>query len=282
MTAQSEHPSVWDDRSMDPSSVMLTDKVAVVTGAAQGIGQAIALTYARFGADLAICDRNAQGMAETAAAITEIGRHCVTGELDVRDEHAVPVWIDRVVNEYGRIDVLVNNAGGGFWSPFVDVSSKGELALIRENFTSVALFTRQCVPHMTNGGSIVNITSIEAHRAGPGFAVYSAMKAAVANLSKSLSMEFGAQRIRVNCIAPDVIPTPGDAGLADDSDALGLNSVALASWPETGSPFDCAGAAVFLASDLSRFVTGSTVHVDGGNLAAGGWKVYADRAGFTL
>ncbi|MCB0995022.1 MAG: SDR family oxidoreductase [Acidimicrobiales bacterium] len=282
MTAESEQPSVWTDRTLDPSAVLLTDRVAVVTGAAQGIGQAIALTFARFGADLAICDRNADGLAETAAQIQALGRHVVTGELDVRDEHAVPIWIERVATEYGRIDVLVNNAGGGFWSPFMEVNTKGELALIRENFTSVTLFTRQCVPHMGQGSSIINITSIEAHRAGPGFAVYSAMKAAVANLTKSLSMELGARKIRVNCIAPDVIPTPGDSGLADDSGALGLDSVAISSSPETGSVFDCAGAAVFLAGDLSRFVSGSTVHVDGGNWAAGGWKVNADRAGFTL
>jgi NAD(P)-dependent dehydrogenase (short-subunit alcohol dehydrogenase family) len=128
---------------------------------------------------------------------------------------------------------------------------------------------------MTAGGSIINITSIEAHRAGPGFAIYSAMKAAVANLTQSLSMELAPRRIRVNCIAPDAIPTEGDAGLGADSGAL-TPGFQQTSWPETGSVLDCAAAAVFLASDLARFITGSTIHLDGGNLAAAGWKVRDD------
>src|SRR5581483_12216899 len=108
--------------------------------------------------------------------------------------------------------------------------------------------------------SIINITSIEAHRAAPGFAVYSAMKAAVANLTQSLALELGAKQIRVNCIAPDVIPTPGLPDLGDVAARMAL--------PVPGTPDDVAGAAVFLATDLSRFVTGTTIHVDGGNLAA--------------
>jgi NAD(P)-dependent dehydrogenase (short-subunit alcohol dehydrogenase family) len=119
---------------------------------------------------------------------------------------------------------------------------------------------------MRDGGSIVNVTSIEAHRAGPGYAVYSAMKAAVENLTKSLALELGDRSIRVNCIAPDVIPTPG---IGDVPVKTPL--------PVAGHVDDVAGAAVFLGSDLSRFVTGTTLHVDGGNLAAGGWV--RDRAG---
>ena len=114
---------------------------------------------------------------------------------------------------------------------------------------------------MGAGGSIINVTSIEAHRAGPGYAIYAAMKAALANLSQSLALELGARGIRVNCIAPDVIPTPG---IGDD-----LPPTPLA---RRGHPDDVAGAAVFLASELSRFVTGTTLHVDGGNRAAGGWR----------
>jgi 3-oxoacyl-[acyl-carrier protein] reductase len=183
------------------------------------------------------------------------------------------------VARHGSVHVLVNNAGGGFWSPFDDVNAKGELALVRENFLSVTSFIRATVPHMPPGSSIINVTSIEAHRAGPGFAIYSAMKAAVANLSKSLALE--PRRIRINCIAPDVIPTPGDEGLGNDSGALELAGVETQPWPETGHPDDCAGVAVFLATDLSRFVTGSSVHLDGGTWAAGGWKAKTG-GGFTL
>src|SRR5207237_481194 len=97
---------------------------------------------------------------------------------------------------------------------------------------SVTLFIRACVPHMTNGGAIVNVTSVEAHRAGPGFAIYSAMKAGVSNLSKSLSMELASKRIRVNCVAHDVIPTPGDSVLGETSGAL--SAAAVSARPLTG------------------------------------------------
>jgi 3-oxoacyl-[acyl-carrier protein] reductase len=257
--------------SLGPDTARLTDRVAVVTGAAQGIGEATALALARFGAHLAICDRDDAGLAETALAIEGLGREVVTGVLDVRDAGAVDEFIAAVEARFGHVDILVNNAGGGFWAPFLDVSPKGQTALVDENFTSVTTFIRACVPLM-RGGSIVNVTSIEAHRAGPGFAVYSAMKAAVENLSRTLAVELADERIRVNCVAPDVIPTPGDEGLAEEAQVLADRDWGASIWPEPATPDDCAAAIVFLAGDLARFVTGSTVHPDGGNLAASGWK----------
>jgi NAD(P)-dependent dehydrogenase (short-subunit alcohol dehydrogenase family) len=244
--------------SISPESVLLTDRVAVVTGAAQGIGAAIAVAFARFGADLAICDRESDGLATTAREIEATGRTASTAVLDVRDADAVRDWIAGLE----QVHVLVNNAGGGFRAGFVDVNDKGQDALVRENFTSVTNFVRACVPLMPDDGSasIVNITSIEAHRGAPGFAVYSAMKAAVANLTMSLALELGERHIRINCVAPDVIPTPG-IGEVDVKTPL----------PFAGHVDDVAGAALYLASDLSRFVTGTTLHVDGGNLAAAGW-----------
>ncbi|MEL7210883.1 MAG: SDR family oxidoreductase, partial [Actinomycetota bacterium] len=198
-----------------PEGMLLTDRVAVVTGAAQGIGEAVAVALARFGADVAICDRDEAGLADTVDEVEHAGRGALAGVLDVRDHEAVTRWLEEVDDRHGRVDILVNNAGGGFHSPFLDVSPKGQTALVDENFTSVTHFVRGCVPLMgERGGSIVNITSIEAHRAGPGFAVYSAMKAAVENLSRSLAVELAERRIRVNCISPDMIPTPGDDGLS--------------------------------------------------------------------
>jgi len=124
---------------------------------------------------------------------------------------------------------------------------------------------------------------IEAFRAGPGFGIYSAMKAAVENLTKTLALELADQRIRVNTIAPDVIPTPGDAGLVDTSGASSENEHGFTQpWPDSGSTWDCAGAALFLASDLSRFVTGSTIHVDGGTHAASGWRRSEDGSRWVL
>jgi len=246
-----------------PESVLLTGRRAVVTGAAQGIGAAIATTFARFGADLAICDRDADGLAQTTEEIIANGRHVHTELLDVRDGDAVREWIGAL----DAVDVLVNNAGGGFEAVFTDVSVKGEDALIRENFVSVTHCIRACVEKMPEqGGSIVNITSIEAHRAAPGYAVYSAMKAAVVNLTKTLALELGDRRIRVNCIAPDVIPTPGIGGDLPVRTPL----------PYAGHVDDVAAAALYLASDWARFVTGTTINVDGGNLAAGGWSRAAD------
>lgn len=244
---------------LTPASALLTDRLVLVTGAAQGIGAAVAGACARFGADVAICDRDADGLARAAADVEAAGRNAATAVLDVRDGDAVREWVATLAG----VDVLVNNAGGGFRAAFLDVNDKGQDSLIRENFTSVTNFVRAAVPRMPADGraSIVNITSIEAHRAGPGFAIYSAMKAALVNLTKSLALELGDRRIRVNCIAPDVIPTPGIGGDLPVKTPL----------PIAGHVDDVAGAVIYLASDLSRFVTGTTIHVDGGNLAAGGW-----------
>jgi 3-oxoacyl-[acyl-carrier protein] reductase len=273
-------PSIWKDRRFGPESLQLTGRVSVVTGAARGLGRATALALARFGSDVAICDRDEEGLAICRAEIEKLGRRCHFAVLDVREEDGVRDFLGRAKDELGSIDVLVNNAGGGFWSPFLEVKPKGEEALIRENFASVTACIRHGVPHMNPGASIINITSIEAHRAGPGFAIYSAMKAAVANLTRTLSMELGSRKIRINCVAPDMIRTPGDEVLSGDADPM-LQGVESASWPEAGHPDDCAAAVVFLAGDGARFISGSTIHLDGGNWAAGGWKVRED-GGFAL
>jgi NAD(P)-dependent dehydrogenase (short-subunit alcohol dehydrogenase family) len=257
----------------DASAFLLTDKVAVVTGAAQGIGRAIALAFARSGAAVAMCDRDEEGLDSVSNQVVAAGRRALTSVMDVRDPAAVEAFVGSVAATLGRVDVLVNNAGGGFARAFVDVSPNGEDALVRENFTSVTSFIRQVVPLMpaagdgrAGGGSIINITSIEAHRAGPDYAVYSAMKAAVANLTKSLALELGARHVRVNAIAPDVIPTPG----------IGAEMPVTTPLPYAGHVDDVAAAALYLASAASSFVTGTTIHVDGGNGAAGGWHRQAD------
>ena len=253
--------------TLTPDSVRLDGTVAIVTGAAVGIGRASALALAAFGADVAVCDRDEANLSTCIDEIEALDRRAFAGVLDVRDSEQVRAWVELIAERFGRVDVVVNNAGGGFFSDFLDVSEKGQDALMRENFGSVTNLVRAAVPHMpASGGSIINITSIEAHRAAPGFAVYSAMKAAVANLTQTLALELGSRLIRVNCIAPDVIPTPG------------IGEVPIRTpLPRAGEADDVAAAVVFLANPtLSGFVTGSTLAVDGGNRAAGGWRRDAD------
>jgi NAD(P)-dependent dehydrogenase (short-subunit alcohol dehydrogenase family) len=257
----------WRTVPLEPSQLLLEGRVAVVTGAAVGLGAAIAGAFARFGADLALCDQDEENLAATAESARAHGRRVHAKVLDVRDGAAAADFLAEAGRQLGAVEVLVNNAGGGFQAPFLDLGERGQDALVRENFTSVTHFVRGFVPLVPErGGSIVNITSIEAHRAAPGFAIYSAMKAALANLTRSLALELADRRIRVNCIAPDMIPTPGIGPLPEGRTPL----------RRAGHPDDVAGAALFLASELSGFVTGTTIHVDGGSWAAGGWRRDAD------
>ncbi len=245
----------------------LDNKNIIVTGAAKGLGEAIALACANFGAVVFMCDRDADNMDAVANRIRATGATCVTAVLDVRDTNAVIAWVDGLP----RIDVLVNNAGGTFHSWVMDVSDKGQRSVVDENFTSVTNFVRACVPKMTEGGSIINVTSVEAYRAAPGFGIYGAMKAAVEHLSRTLALELSPRNIRVNTLAPDAMHTPGDEILLVGDRDYGA-TLALG-W---GSADDIAGAAVFLASSASSFITGTTIHVDGGSDAARGWRKTVD------
>jgi len=260
------------DEAFGPDWARLDDRWVLVTGAARGLGRAIALGAARFGANIVAIDRDEVGVISLRGVIESLGATCLTGVCDVRDSDAVDEVLADTMARIDGLDVLVNNAGGGFWAPFLDVTARGEAALIAENFTQVTHMIRSCVPYLVEGGSIVSVTSIEGHRAGPGFAIYSAMKAAVENLTRTLALELADRRIRVNAVAPDMIPTPGDDALAEAAGALVDDNYDSQPWPETGTPDDAAGAVIFLASDMSRFITGSTIHLDGGTYAASGWK----------
>ena len=258
----------------EPSSVLLTNRVAIVTGAGGGLGYATALLFARFGATLAVCDRVPDALAKVEADIEATGRPVLARVLDVRDAEAVSAFIGEIAERFHTVDILVNNAGGTFWAPFMDLNEKGEATLIAENFTQASRFIRGVVPLMDNGGAIVNLTSIEGHHGAPGFAIYGAMKAALAHLTKSLALELGPLNIRVNAIAPDAIRTGGEGNVRNEmlGGAAAYDPAVVPPLGHLGTAEDGAAVALFLAGDLSSFVTGVTIHLDGGNRAAGGWR----------
>jgi len=255
----------------------LDDRVAIVTGAAQGLGEATARVLAQCGATLALCDRletERFHAFEDTSGLDDHSPRILRRVCDVRDAEAVHSFVEEVIATWGRVDVLVNNAGGTFAAPFLTTSDKGEQRLVAENFTQVTRLVRLVVPHMPAGGAIVNVTSVEAHQGAPGFAVYAAMKAAVDNLTKSLALEFAPRGIRVNAIAPDAISSSGERDVREQfvADDVAFDPVHLPPLGFMGRPEDAAWAVAFLAGDVARFVTGTTVHVDGGTHAAGGWR----------
>ncbi|MGW0174415.1 SDR family NAD(P)-dependent oxidoreductase [Rhodococcus sp. NPDC003322] len=245
---------------------MLTDRRAVVTGGAQGIGAAIARSFAAHGADVLVADVEPLGPLEfdpfAGGSITAV-------EWDVRATAYPPEIVDH------RPDVLVNNVGHYLQPPHTFATNAPSLwdELHEINFAHVLRLTQALLPGMTErgGGSIINLTTVEAHRAIPGHSVYSAYKAALTQFTSSLAAEVGPSGIRVNAIAPDLVESvqvPYTSLVPEEDREL---------WPTwsplggPGQPEDVAGVALFLASDLSRFVTGGTIHVDGGTHSSGGW-----------
>lgn len=260
---------------LTPDRILITDRVAIVTGAACGIGEATAVALARFGADVAVCDRDSEGLETTVGRIEAAGRRAYAEVFDVRDADAVNGFVAAVAAGLGPVDILVNNVGGGFHASFADLSVGGEAALVAENFGTVTNAVRAATGHLAHGAAIVNVTSVEAHHAAPGFGVYAAMKAAVEQFTRTLALELSDRAIRVNAVAPDMIPTPGDVDLAEASGAMSgeHHPTPLRRF---GSVEECAAVIVFLASDLAAFVTGASVPVDGGTTAGGPWKVALD------
>jgi 3-oxoacyl-[acyl-carrier protein] reductase len=264
--------------ALDAGAARLDGRVAVVTGGGAGIGRGIAAGLAAFGARVAIWERDD---ATCAAAADEVGGLACT--TDVRDEGQVDAALAATIDALGTPTILVNNAGGTFQSPLLDTALKGWEALIRANLTHLLLCTQRVGRAMVAAevpGSIINITSIEGTRAAPGYAAYAAAKAGVVNLTRTAALELAPHGIRVNCLAPDVTMTEGLMAIAQPGFERAIaNMVPMG---RAGHVDEMAGAAVFLASELSSYVTGQTLHVDGGTAAAGGWYHHPDDGHYVL
>ena len=248
----------------------LTGKVALIAGGGGGLGRAIALDFARAGMKLVLCDKNEEFLDRTVADVTGLSNEAPLAALiDVRDADAMTTTVEDGIAHFGRLDTLVNVAGGTFKADFLETKSRGWDAVIRANFGWLLLSTQLAVRQMLeqgDGGSIINITSIEGHRAAPGYAVYAGMKSAVGNFARTLALEVAPQGIRINNIAPDQTPTEG---MPMDYVA----EVIQAGIPmgRQGTYEDIGNCALFLASDLSTYITGTTLHPDGGAFASAGW-----------
>ena len=262
---------------MQSIAPLLEGKVGLVTGAGQGIGKGIARAFAQPGAAVVLAELRPELAAATAAEIEASGGRAVAIPTDVRDPEQLACAVDAAEQHFGGLDVLVNNVGGTFARPFLEIEEKGWDALIRMNLKTVFHGTRLAAPAIARrgGGSIVNVVSIEGVRAAPLYAPYAACKAAVINFTQTMALELAPQRIRVNALAPDVCLTEGLAGMMPAGGADRYAS--LIPLGRAADPAEVAGPAVFLASQMASYVTGITLHVDGGTHAAGGW--YHDPAG---
>ncbi|MCU4183493.1 SDR family oxidoreductase [Acidiferrimicrobium sp. IK] len=254
----------------------LEGTVALVTGGAGGLGEAIVTDLADNGVRVALIDRDEAAVASIERSLSAAGAHHVAVVGDARDPDQLAALFGRVDDEWGRLDTLVNVVGGTFKAPFAGSTPKAWDALLRTNLMHVLHASSLAIPRMRvggRGGSIVNVTTIEAHRGAPNFAVYSAAKAAVAQFARTLAVELAPDAIRVNCVAPDLAPTPNmekiSGGRPIGSSPMGVRIAVPMG--RLGTPQDISSSVVFLASGLSSYMTGITLHPDGGTFAASGW-----------
>jgi NAD(P)-dependent dehydrogenase (short-subunit alcohol dehydrogenase family) len=269
---------------MDASDIDLTGQVAFVTGSGGGIGRACALCLADMGADIAIVDVIPDRCAETAGEVEKRGRRAIQFPLNVMEVEPLQNAVAETAKQFGRLDILVNNAGGVTKRAFVDLQPKNWARHIDLNLISNLAATQAAIPIMiagARGGSIINVTSIEGSRAAPGYAVYAACKAGINNLTRTLALELAEHGIRVNAIAPDYTITPGVTGNftgpVSDTTNFKMPPEQLEvirrriPWGRAGIDEECGQLAVFLASKMSTYITGTVIPVDGGSWASSGW-----------
>ena len=242
----------------------LTNKKAVVTGAGQGIGKAIAFRLANAGADVAILDLNLRSAEEVAEQIEVLGRQSIPIPTDVSYADDVNAAIDKVLSEFGRVDILVNNAGiAGRTLPLTELDESDWDSVIGVNLTGVFLCCKAVIDTMIEQdyGRIVNIASISGKEGNPTMIPYSVSKAGVICLTKALAKEVTDYNIRVNAVSPAVIETPIMEGMAQSTIDYMVGKIPLG---RIGKPEEVAAVVNFLASDEVSFVTGQCYDVSGG------------------
>jgi NAD(P)-dependent dehydrogenase (short-subunit alcohol dehydrogenase family) len=243
-----------------------------VTGGAGGLGEGVTRDLVANGVDVAVIDVDGDAIGRLEL---ELGAGALIREGDVRRPELLEDFFTAVEARWGRLDVLVNVPGGTFRSAFDETRPKGWDSLIRTNLMHVIHASSLAVPLMRaggRGGSIINLTTIECHRAAPNYAVYSAAKAGVEQFARSLAVELAPEGIRVNNVAPDYTPTVNMARITGDgSEEPPFGHQISIPMGRAGELTDVSGCVVFLASRLSSYVTGQTLHPDGGAFASSGW-----------
>ncbi len=244
-----------------------SEKVVVVTGAGSGIGKAIALKFAEEGADVVIPEINPEGAAATAREIERMGRRTLVTPTDVASSSQVQAAVALSLEAFGKIDVLVNNAGISVYREPFDYTDEEWDRVIGVNLTGVWLFCRYVGPHMVSRGegSIINVASVGADQASYYRAPYMASKGGVASLTRALALDLAAKNVRVNAVAPGIVVTaltqPTEPRTGALSPEFGDWLSPMGRWAE---PVDVANAVLFLASDEASYVTGHLLKVDGG------------------
>ncbi len=250
--------------TLPSTSHLLDGQAALVTGAAAGIGESIAITFARHGAKVVLLDRDGDGAARVAAAIAADGGTARAETADVRDPAALAAAVDASIGAFGRIDVLVNNAGAYPRRPFLEMSETEWDDVLAVNLKSVFLCSRLVLPHMVRqgAGAIVNISSVTFFLGMERLAHYVSAKGGIIGLTRVLAREMGRHGIRVNCISPGAIRTESEKQVATVEEANAV--IPLQCLKRRIMPDDVANVALFLASGLGGAITGQTLNVDGG------------------